>query len=170
MKFYGVGLLFTDDLSRVVLIRKVTPPWQTGLLNGPGGKVEYGESAAIAMRREFQEETGVDVETWEPMVCLLGSDDQVWFFRAVSTAAVGECRPTTGEIVEDWVVARVVHRPDLVPNLHWILPFAADPCCVPPLVVQARASVTREPWCRLWTPPPARLGHIDAVRSRRFED
>ncbi|MHB0886263.1 MAG: NUDIX domain-containing protein [Bacillota bacterium] len=45
----------------LLMIRKVRGPW-TGLLDLPGGKVEDGETLAEAIRREFAEETGLDVE------------------------------------------------------------------------------------------------------------
>lgn len=52
---YCVGFAFYG--SDVVLIRKARPEFQKGLLNGVGGKIEFGESAVQAMVREFFEET-----------------------------------------------------------------------------------------------------------------
>jgi 8-oxo-dGTP diphosphatase len=46
----------------IVLVRRKHPPPGWAL---PGGFVEAGESAAAAARREFQEETGLDVELSE---------------------------------------------------------------------------------------------------------
>jgi 8-oxo-dGTP diphosphatase len=46
----------------IVLVRRKHPPPGWAL---PGGFVEAGESAAAAARREFREETGLDVELAE---------------------------------------------------------------------------------------------------------
>lgn len=62
-----IGFAFTPDplpYTNVLLIRKIKPAWQAGLLNGVGGKIgdreEIKDEAPIqAMVREFEEETGV---------------------------------------------------------------------------------------------------------------
>lgn len=41
---YVVGFLFDSEFRQVALIRKQKPQWQAGLLNGIGGKIEYGEN------------------------------------------------------------------------------------------------------------------------------
>jgi 8-oxo-dGTP diphosphatase len=63
---YCLGFLFDEYLDNVVLIKKERPDWQKGKLNGVGGKIEEGEIPAVAMSREFKEETGVviSVENW----------------------------------------------------------------------------------------------------------
>lgn len=62
---YVLGFAFHKN--RVLLIRKNRPQWQAGFVNGVGGKVEaYDWSLTEAMRREFEEETGVntDLDSW----------------------------------------------------------------------------------------------------------
>ena len=55
---YGV---LTNALgSEILLIRKSRGPY-TGLLDLPGGQIEPGESPEDAVRREFAEETGLDI-------------------------------------------------------------------------------------------------------------
>lgn len=66
----------------VALMRKNRPQWQVGKLNGIGGKIEDGETAAEAMRREFQEETGQDGFEWRETVKLSGVGFEVIFFVA----------------------------------------------------------------------------------------
>lgn len=59
-KEYVLAVAFSADKRKILLIRKLTPEWQRGLLNGPGGKIEMGETPLQAMIREFKEETGVE--------------------------------------------------------------------------------------------------------------
>jgi 8-oxo-dGTP diphosphatase len=56
----GVGGVASQDGS-ILLVRRGTPPSE-GLWSVPGGKVEWGEPLAEAVRREVLEETGLDVE------------------------------------------------------------------------------------------------------------
>ncbi len=66
MKEMVLGYMFSQDRRRVVLIRKNRPEWQAGQLNGIGGKIEeFDADPAAAMRREFREEAGLDIDTWE---------------------------------------------------------------------------------------------------------
>ena len=57
---YVVGFAFNKYMNEVALIRKLRgPSFNIGKWNGPGGKIELGESARGAMAREFKEETSV---------------------------------------------------------------------------------------------------------------
>ena len=82
MTDYVVGFLFSEDRRRVALIRKTRPEWQAGLLNGIGGKVEQGEFPRQAMRREFLEEAGCDIEDWQKVAAVDCPMNRVHFFRA----------------------------------------------------------------------------------------
>ena len=126
---YVCGFLFSEDRARVLLIRKRRPAWQAGKLNGLGGKVEPGEDAPDAMRREFREEAGVDVASWQHVLTLRGADDagsgRGWaghFFRAFGD--VDAARATTDEPLEVHPAARV--PADTIPNLRWIIPLMLD--------------------------------------------
>ncbi|MFC4427815.1 NUDIX domain-containing protein [Deinococcus navajonensis] len=54
-----VGALVWGPDGRVLLVR--TTKWR-GLWGVPGGKVEYGETLVDALKREFLEEVGLDLE------------------------------------------------------------------------------------------------------------
>jgi FolB domain-containing protein len=54
-----VGALVFNDRGEMLLVR--TPKWSE-LWGIPGGKINYGETALEALRRETKEETGLDLE------------------------------------------------------------------------------------------------------------
>jgi len=56
-----VGAVVFDVDGRLLLIQRANPPAQ-GRWSLPGGRVEPGEQAQDAVRREVREETGLDVE------------------------------------------------------------------------------------------------------------
>lgn len=127
MKRAVCGFLFSFDEQHIVLIHKKRPDWQAGKLNGVGGKVEEGEFAIDAMRREFEEETGVRIENWDPFLVL---DDQAHSFEVTYYRAaykdLSECKTTTDEEIEVVQVGAIFTLP-VIHNLTWIIPMALDP-------------------------------------------
>ena len=122
MQQYACGFLFSLDRARVVLIRKRRPAWQEGKLNGVGGKVEAGETALDAMRREFVEEAGIQVRDWQQVLTLTGVDWQGHFFRAFGDVSL--VRAVTDEQLEVHSVRALPG--DTIPNLHWMIPLMLD--------------------------------------------
>lgn len=129
MTEYCLGFLFSaaPEYSRVVLIRKTKPDWQAGKLNGVGGKVEKGETALEAMRREFLEECGVKKENWIPFALLDYPDARVWCFAAEDGMLIdGAVRTMTDEEV---VVcpSNPPWRPEgRLPNVSYLIPMAQE--------------------------------------------
>jgi len=120
------GFFFSVNRETVVLIRKRRPPWQAGLLNGVGGKIEEHEAPLDAMRREFREETGLYVEDWDDF-CLHHDENngfEVTYFRAFGDD-VTSCETRTDEDVGCYPVSALPSL-SLVPNLAWIVPMALD--------------------------------------------
>ena len=76
MTKYVLGFAFSEDLSKVLLIRKDHPEWQKGKLNGVGGKINSKEFEhhIEAMVREFKEEVGIDSSKydWHHLVDMSG--------------------------------------------------------------------------------------------------
>ena len=124
MEGYVCGFLFSPDRSRVLLIRKRRPAWQAGRPNGVGGKMEPGETPAQALRREFREESGLDVPEarWQHVVTLAGPDWRGYFFRTFGDP--GGARAATDEPLEVHPVSQL--PPDVIPNLNWIIPLLLD--------------------------------------------
>lgn len=123
-KEYVLGFLFDDTRRTVALIRKKRPEWQSGLLNGIGGKMEGGEAAAQAMAREFHEETGVYISQfrWRQFACMAGDDWRVFCFVAFGGYVL---QSPTDEQVETISVAELSAQ-NCIPNLAWLIPLALD--------------------------------------------
>lgn len=123
MKEYVAGFLFNEERNAVALILKTHPSWQAGKYNAIGGKVEIDENPLDAMRREFKEETGLEVDDWREFALL--SDERGWVVRFYW--AVGEpwaCKKMTDERP---VMALVSQLPkNIIPNLRWLIPMAAS--------------------------------------------
>jgi 8-oxo-dGTP diphosphatase len=145
---YVVGLLFNERNYDVVLINKLHPEWQKGKYNGVGGKIERKnqnhtcydiicdvsgfdpcccpyESPFEAMRREFCEEAGLDIETWKEFAilkdgynfelhCFYTYMDFETFYTAV-TKTDEHIKFCTQEDL-DWL--------PLITNLRWMIPMA----------------------------------------------
>lgn len=73
MKKYVCGLVFSLDGHRILLIHKNRPSWQAGLVNFGGGKLEEGETALQAVRREILEEFNLNLSTWTNFCELKGN-------------------------------------------------------------------------------------------------
>ena len=124
IKLYVVGFLFSEDKSRVVLIHKNKPVWQTGLLNGVGGKIEQDEAPKVAMRREFEEETGLNIPNWKYYLAMTGDSWCVYFFHTTSKD-IDSVESITDEKVEIFNVSDINSLP-VIPNLKWSIPMCFD--------------------------------------------
>ena len=118
---YVAGFLIDPVTRTVALVRKGKPQWQAGKLNAIGGKVEPGESAEQAMRREFAEEAGVDRGDWAHFASVRGPWGQVSFFRAFGST--GAVRTMETEPIEVHSLDAVPFD-EAIPNVSWLLPLA----------------------------------------------
>lgn len=131
---YVAGLLYSDEGDRVTLILKNRPDWQAGMYNAVGGKIEFGESPEDAMKREFIEEAGVDID-WDFRFTLTNPGVfSVHFFSCHSTEAMTYLRTCTDEIVE--VVETYSLPENTIANLWWIIPMLNDGTVVVPPVIE----------------------------------
>lgn len=128
---YVVGFLFRNfvegrGFTSVVLIEKNTPDWQRGKLNGVGGKIEAGELADDAMIREFREEAGVEIRTWDKFCVLTHGEHTIHFFKSFATVQAAYIQSQTDERVAWYILDDLPNLP-VLPNLRWLIPMALDP-------------------------------------------
>lgn len=62
--------VIVDDRRQVLLTQRHPDSHQGGLWEFPGGKLEADESLADALRRELQEELGIDVQSHQPLLVI----------------------------------------------------------------------------------------------------
>ena len=118
---YVNGLAFSKDEKNVVLIRKNRPNWMKNKLNGVGGHIELGESPEEAIRREFREETGLDIEEWTKFLVHESPNHVMHCFKTVID--VNKVNTMTDEAV---LVVNVSDKKDFIENLLWMIPMALD--------------------------------------------
>lgn len=112
-----VGGIVLDDQMRILAARRTRPESLAGLWEFPGGKVEPGESAPMALVRELHEELGIEVSVHAEMVPPDGGawpiDDtmelRVWFCSLTG----GQTTPGDSHDEVSWV------EPDELVALLW---------------------------------------------------
>lgn len=123
---YVCGFMFSEDLERVVLIRKNKPDWQKGLLNGVGGKIEEGEKPHDAMAREFEEETGVKTQFCDWYYFHAETDDSTYRVKFFFYQGdVDACKTAEEEEIGVYDTSSIPSLP-VIPNLQNIIPKAVS--------------------------------------------
>lgn len=125
-KRYTVGFLFNTDLSKVLLIHKLTPEWQRGKVNGVGGKYEEGEDAAACIARETREEAAVDVPAaeWRQAGSLFGTEWHVDVMTAKYAGAESDAKSLEEQQVEWFPVGALPQN--VMSNLRWLVPLCLN--------------------------------------------
>lgn len=132
MKNYVLGFCFSRDYSKVVLIKKTRPAWQSGRLNGVGGHIERAETPLDAMIREFAEETNYPHATnWTYFGVLQGKDWVVHLFHGQYGVIPGPYNTSEEGEVSVHYVTCVLNKPTSkgsppLPNLRYLIPMAIN--------------------------------------------
>lgn len=132
MDRYVCGFAFNKYGGVLLVHKKHGPPPVVGRWNGVGGKIELGETPLGAMRREFQEETGVAIQDWKMKLHLKHKHDGFQVFFGYG-AWPEDLAPHTvmrfndaGEPLRWWPPNAKELRALVVPNLLWVLPLMMD--------------------------------------------
>ena len=125
MDRFVVGFAFNEKATGILLVKKLRPKWQRGLLNGIGGKIEKDESPLDAMRRECKEETGLslnwihrgimkdrnnDNHKFECHMFYAYSQD-IFDFKQIEDEPLGVYDPLC------------IHHTQVITNLNFLIPF-----------------------------------------------
>ena len=129
-----VGFIFTNDLSKVLLIKKNRPTWQEGYLNGIGGHMKPLEENIHDFEscwiREVEEETGLKLNT--PEVERIGrifstSGEFIVVMYTYRLSSIEEsaykCEQLTDEEVA-WVYVDDLPKLKTIANLQSLVPLA----------------------------------------------
>lgn len=122
---YSIGLAFDESLKHIVLILKNKPAFLQGLWNAPGGKLEENETPLDCVVREYEEETGVIInsEQWiEIFDCkndIMGYTLNVFFAKNDN---IFKATTTTDEKIQIVKVDNL-DMYQLAPNIRWMVPF-----------------------------------------------
>lgn len=157
-----VAAVLADPAGRVLLARRPEGKAHAGLWEFPGGKLDPGETALAALRRELQEELGIGLVAAEPLI-------------RVPVAAEAD-HAESPDIVLRLEVWRATHwQGELRPREHsalaWVEPAAlaeASRWPMPPADRPVRAAL--EDPARVWiTPPVAASAAAEAELLARAE-
>ncbi len=126
MNVYVNGFMYSEDESKIVLIKKNTPDWQKGFFNGIGGSIEKGESPEHAIVREFEEETGVKTKQadWKLFAIIEKKMHyKVYFFRSFTDDMLS-AKTVEKEEVSIYDINNLPAK--VIPNLRWLIPISLD--------------------------------------------
>jgi len=139
---YVVGFLFSKDLKSVLLIRKKKPDWQVGRLNGIGGKVEQNESPYDAIKREFKEETDLQIDWWKLKVKMNTPDCLVYFY-----ASIGKLEYAKKMTEEDLLIYQVNEissdKINTIYNLKWLIRLCLESTVIFPIEIDLICGMKR---------------------------
>lgn len=131
MTRYVLGFAFDGTRQHVLLIGKQKPAWQSGRLNGIGGKCEPEDrNAWAAMQREFHEETGLatPADAWVKFATM---ESPLWHISCFATLGIDlhAARAPEGKeqpqvISVDALRSGVNKQP--LSNLPWLVSLALD--------------------------------------------
>ena len=107
-------MMAVDDKRRILLVRQYRLPARANLWELPAGKLDDGESALAAAKRELIEETGYRARHWKKLVSFYPSpgyiSEKMTIFLATGLTA-GEAQPMDDERIEvRWFSAKQVEQ------------------------------------------------------------
>ncbi|MFW0792557.1 (deoxy)nucleoside triphosphate pyrophosphohydrolase [Gordonia sp. CPCC 205515] len=124
------GAILDPIRRRLLLAQRSYPAAVAGLWELPGGKVEAGETPAQALRRELQEELGIDVVVGEALAEQVALRDDLTLIALRAQIVDGIPHPAEHQAIR-WLdaaaLAAAAHDGLLVPaDAVWVPELLAD--------------------------------------------
>lgn len=125
---YTLGIIFSENFEKVLLIKKTKPDWQKGNYNFPGGKLEKEEDIFDCVKREIFEECNINTlkGRWHYIGQIINENLEysveilTYIYRKIDGKVLS---PT--EEKNKWF--NINHLPkNIVSNLSWLVPFAKN--------------------------------------------
>lgn len=91
-------LLLMNEKSEVLLLRRKGASFGNGLYSLPGGKIESGETALEAVKREVQEEIGINIEQCNLVHVVDRQGPETEFYVFVFKPLIWQGTPLNGEL------------------------------------------------------------------------
>ena len=115
-------MMAVDENERVLLVQQFRLPAQASLWELPAGRLDPGESALVAAKRELREETGYEAKKWTELVSFWASPGYVQEKMTIFLAqdlTEGKQEPMEDERIEiRWFekdeLAQMVRRSEIV--------------------------------------------------------
>jgi len=123
---YTLGFIFNESLSKVLLMHKLTPAWQKGMVNGLGGKFEANESCYDCVAREILEEASLVThpDEWLKVGELRAPDWEIDVLSLVYPGDPNDAQAAEDEAIEWFPVFAL--PPAIKSNLSWLVPLCHD--------------------------------------------
>lgn len=123
---YTLGFVFDQSLTRVLLIHKLTPEWQKGMINGLGGKFEAGETAQECVAREILEEASLVThpDEWLPVGELRAETWHIDVLALAYQGAESDAQAAEDEAIEWFPIYPLPGA--IKSNLAWLIPLCRD--------------------------------------------
>jgi ADP-ribose pyrophosphatase len=107
-------MMAVDDRKRILLVRQYRMPARKKLWELPAGKLDPGESALKAAKRELHEETGYRAKNWQKLVSFYPSPgyvgEKMTIFLATDLTP-GEAQPMDDERIETrWFTSQEIEE------------------------------------------------------------
>lgn len=126
MQKYSLGFIFNSNLQKVLLMHKLRPQWQNGLINGLGGKCEPEEKIEDCIVREIKEESGVHIERnkWINAGDIYGPDWIATIFTTIYRGNTSDMKTMEEEKIEWFDIDALPGN--TIANVPWLISLCLD--------------------------------------------
>lgn len=122
---YVVGFVYSA--GQVLLVNKLKPSWQSGRLNGVGGKIEAGENPNVAIVREFKEKVSFEINDWKIFATLTHNNAWKVYFYSSFHNRIDMLVPKYNDVGEELAWCNIHSLPShIMHNLNWLIPLSLD--------------------------------------------